>query len=119
MYQAKKRGKDRRAFYDAALHRRSLERIRTESALRNALADDRFIVHYQPIVRLGDETVVGFEALVRLVDERGNLVPPADFIAVAEQSGLIVPMGNWVLRQSCEDGGPAAPRDRTPRSRWG
>ncbi len=102
MYQAKKLGKDRRAFYDVSLHRRSLERIRTEAALRHALEDNRFTVHFQPIVNLSDQSVQGFEALVRLVNERGILVPPGEFISVAEQSGLIVPMGGWVLRQSCE-----------------
>jgi diguanylate cyclase (GGDEF)-like protein len=101
MYQAKRLGKDRREIYDATLHERALEHQRTEAALRNALDDDRFVVHYQPIVDLADSTIVGFEALVRLVDEDGRLVAPDKFITVAEQSGLIVPMGAWVLAESC------------------
>ena len=101
MYEAKRRGKDRRAVYDTALHRAAVQRRRTEAALRNALLEERFTVYYQPIVRLSDACIVGFEALVRLVDDDGALVGPDQFIAVAEQSGLIVPMGTWVLRRSC------------------
>ncbi len=101
MYQAKRLGKDRREIYDDHLHARALEHQRTEAALRTALADDRFVVHYQPIVDLADSSILGFEALVRLVDEQGRLVGPDKFITVAEQSGLIVPMGAWVLRESC------------------
>ncbi len=102
MYRAKRLGKDRLEFYDADLHKQSITRSRTETALRNALDDGRFIVHYQPIVNLGTGQIHGFEALVRLVDEAGALVSPEHFISVAEQSGLIVPMGSWVLRQACQ-----------------
>ena len=101
MYRAKRLGKDRREIYDDDLHERALEHQRTEAALRNALADGRFAVHYQPIVDLGDSSITGFEALVRLIDEAGQLVGPDKFIAVAEQSGLIVPMGAWVLEEAC------------------
>ena len=101
MYQAKRLGKDRREIYDDHLHARAIEHQRTEAALRTALADNRFVVHYQPIVNLVDSSIVGFEALVRLVDEHGRLVGPDKFITVAEQSGLIVPMGAWVLREAC------------------
>jgi diguanylate cyclase (GGDEF)-like protein/PAS domain S-box-containing protein len=101
MYHAKRLGKDRSEFYDLRLHERALEHQRTEGALRTALEDGRFTVHYQPIVALADQRVVGFEALVRLIDVGGGIVAPDRFIAVAEQSGLIVPMGNWVLRESC------------------
>ena len=69
--------------------------------LGNALAEGRFVVHYQPIVTLADNSVVSFEALVRLVDKAGALVAPDRFIAVAEQSGLIVPMGAFVLNEAC------------------
>ena len=111
MYQAKRLGKDRREIYDEHLHERAIEHQRTEAALRTALADGRFVVHYQPIVDLADQSIVGFESLVRLVDEEGLLVSPDRFIAVAEQSGLIVPMGAWVLEESCRT--IAALRERT------
>jgi diguanylate cyclase (GGDEF)-like protein/PAS domain S-box-containing protein len=101
MYQAKRLGKDRRAIYDARLHERTVEYQRTEAVLRNALDEHRFIVHFQPILDLVDSVIIGFEALVRLLDEQGRTVPPDRFIGVAEQSGLIVPMGAWVLQESC------------------
>ncbi|MGH8862671.1 MAG: sensor domain-containing protein, partial [Jatrophihabitantaceae bacterium] len=101
MYQAKRLGKDRQEVYDDHLHERALDHQRTEAALRNALDDERFVVHYQPIVDLENLEITGFEALVRLEDELGGLVAPGKFIAVAEQSGLIVPMGTWVLADSC------------------
>jgi len=101
MYRAKRLGKDRSELYDTELHRQAISRARTETALRTALDDGRFTIHYQPIVKLATGRVVGFEALVRLVDEDGMLVAPDSFIAVAEQSGLIIPMGGWVLRQAC------------------
>jgi EAL domain-containing protein (putative c-di-GMP-specific phosphodiesterase class I) len=114
MYHAKRLGKDRWEMYDAGLHERSLTHQRTEAALRNALAEDRFVLHYQPIVALRDSSVVGFEALVRLVDETGQLVPPDRFIGVAEQSGLIVSMGTWVLREACRTIAELRERTGTP-----
>jgi diguanylate cyclase (GGDEF)-like protein/PAS domain S-box-containing protein len=101
MYHAKRLGKDRSELYDARLHEHSLAYQRTEVALRNALDEDRFVLHYQPIVNLLERRIVGFEALVRLVDEAGELVSPQSFISVAEDTGLVVPMGTWVLRQAC------------------
>ncbi len=101
MYRAKSLGKNRRQSYGPLLHRETMEHRRTEASLRTALDDGRFRLHYQPIVDLHSARVVGLEALLRLVDEQGELVSPAAFITVAEQSGLIVPVGAWVLRESC------------------
>ena len=101
MYHAKQLGKDRRAVYDEQLHETALAYQRTEATLRHALAEGRFVLHYQPIIDLRQSSIVGFEALVRLVDEEGQLVRPDSFIRVAEQSGLIVPMGAWVLQEAC------------------
>ncbi len=101
MYQAKSLGKNRRESYSPHLHRQTMEYRHTELSLSTALEDDRFRVHYQPIVEVSSARVVGFEALLRLIDEDGRLVAPGTFISVAEQSGLIVPMGAWVLRESC------------------
>lgn len=100
-HQAKRLGEDRQVVYDSRLHRESIEYRHIESLLRTALEEQRFIVHYQPIVDIADGSTVGVEALVRMQDERGRLVPPLDFIEVAERSGLIVPMGNWVLSEAC------------------
>jgi diguanylate cyclase (GGDEF)-like protein/PAS domain S-box-containing protein len=101
MYAAKRLGKDRTEVYDDHLHAAAQSRARTEAVLRHALDEDRVVVHYQPIVDLGTGEIVGTEALVRLVDRDGQLVPPDQFIAVAEESGLIVPLGTFVLRQAC------------------
>jgi diguanylate cyclase (GGDEF)-like protein len=78
-------------------------RLHAERALSRALAEERVEVHYQPVVRLTDGTVRGVEALVRLRDESNLLVPPAEFIEVAERSGLIVPLGTSVLRTACAE----------------
>lgn len=101
MYHAKRLGKDRSELYDERLHERALATQRMESALRTALDENRFILHYQPIVDLASRRIVGVEALVRLLDEAGKLVSPQEFIGVAEDTGLIVPMGTWVLREAC------------------
>jgi diguanylate cyclase (GGDEF)-like protein/PAS domain S-box-containing protein len=100
-YQAKRLGEDRRIVYDSGLHRQTTEYRRIEALLRMALEEDRFVVHYQPIVGVADGRPVGMEALTRLQDESGRLVPPIQFIDVAERSGLIVPMGVWVLGEAC------------------
>ncbi|MEO7126899.1 MAG: EAL domain-containing protein [Nakamurella sp.] len=100
-YRAKRLGQDRKVVYDAGLHRQTTEHRRVEVLLRTALEEERFVVHYQPIVDIADGRPVGIEALVRLRDRNGHLVAPGRFIHVAERSGLIVPMGSWVLAESC------------------
>jgi diguanylate cyclase (GGDEF)-like protein/PAS domain S-box-containing protein len=101
MYSAKRLGKDRTEVYDDHLHAAESSRARTEAVLRHALDEDRVVVHYQPIVDLRSGEIAGTEALVRLIDRDGQLVPPDRFITVAEESGLIVPLGTYVLRQAC------------------
>jgi diguanylate cyclase (GGDEF)-like protein/PAS domain S-box-containing protein len=78
-------------------------RLRAEAQLRRAIAEDRLEVHYQPVVRIADLVVTGAEALVRLRDEHGALVPPGDFIPLAEELGLIGQIGEAVLRRACAD----------------
>jgi diguanylate cyclase (GGDEF)-like protein/PAS domain S-box-containing protein len=114
MYSAKRLGKDRTEVYDDDLHAAAQSRARTETVLRHALDEDRVAVHYQPIIDLGSGEIVGTEALVRLVDLDGKLVPPDQFIAVAEESGLIVPLGTFVLREACRQ--TAAWRAQTGRA---
>ena len=103
MYRAKERGRALFQFFDSSLRLRVVQRVQLENALRDAIKRGELRVHYQPLVRLADNKVVGCEALVRWADPDRGIVPPNDFIPVAEDSGLIVPLGDWVLRQVCWD----------------
>ncbi|MFC5694208.1 putative bifunctional diguanylate cyclase/phosphodiesterase [Pseudomonas sp. GCM10022186] len=101
MYRAKTLGKHRFELYDRSMHERAVGRLALETQLRNALLNNEFVLHYQPIVRLTDNQTVGAEALVRWQKPNGQLVYPGDFIQVAEDTGLILPLGLWVLREAC------------------
>lgn len=101
MYRAKKLGRNNYQFYTPAMNEESLERVRIESALRNALERDEFVLHYQPQVDLQTGQVVGMEALIRWQHPELGMVPPGRFVGVAEDTGLIVPIGAWVMRTAC------------------
>jgi diguanylate cyclase (GGDEF)-like protein/PAS domain S-box-containing protein len=101
MYRAKESGKNRYAFYEPEMNQRAEERLLLTRRMRRALDREEFGLCYQPQYDLASGRMVGVEALVRWRDEDGNLVPPARFIPVAEDSGLIVPLGNWVLNEAC------------------
>jgi EAL domain-containing protein (putative c-di-GMP-specific phosphodiesterase class I) len=103
MYRAKERGRARFELFDDEMRRRSISWLETESELRRALDRDELHNLYQPIVSPRTGEIVGFEALVRWQHPERGLVSPADFIPVAEQSGLIVPLGNRVLEQACAE----------------
>ena len=103
MYRAKSGGKGRHAAYSAELHASALDRLTLGAALPDALAAGQFVVHYQPIVALDSHRVVGAEALVRWRHPERGLLTPDAFIALAEETGAIVPLGRWVLRQACAD----------------
>jgi diguanylate cyclase (GGDEF)-like protein len=102
MYQAKAKGKDRYQVFEPDMHHRALQTLNLETNLRKALADQEFVVHYQPIVRLADSQIIGVEALVRWQSEQGGIIPPCDFIPVAEDNGLIIPIDRWVMYQACQ-----------------
>jgi len=103
MFRAKVRTDARYELFDAAMRERSLGKLELEAALR-ASADVQFEVHYQPVVRLRDESIVAFEALVRWRDADGRLVPPLEFLGVAEETGIISRIGRLVLEDACRFG---------------
>jgi diguanylate cyclase (GGDEF)-like protein/PAS domain S-box-containing protein len=102
MYRAKKIGRNNFQFFTAEMQQQAQERARLESGLRRALPLDQFVLHYQPIRELRSGRIVGLEALVRWKHPEYGLLPPKDFVALAENVGVIVPLGAWVLRRACE-----------------
>ena len=101
MYHAKEKGRNNAQFFRNAMNVRAVERQVLESHLRRALEKNEFLLHYQPIVDLPTGTITGAEALLRWDHAELGLVPPDKFVPIAEDCGLIVPIGRWVLREAC------------------
>ncbi|WP_299270612.1 EAL domain-containing protein [uncultured Psychrosphaera sp.] len=101
MYSAKQEGRNRFCFFSGDLEESLLQRHALELKLRHAIENDELIVVYQPKFNLKTKNIVGAEALVRMVDENNQLISPVEFIPIAEDSGLIVPLGNQVLLKAC------------------
>jgi diguanylate cyclase (GGDEF)-like protein/PAS domain S-box-containing protein len=101
LYRAKEKGRSRYEVFDANIHARSRQRLATETGLRHAIERGELVTHYQPILSLTSDQFVGTEALVRWQHD-GRLMPPSNFIDIAEESGLIVDIGQWILHDACQ-----------------
>jgi EAL domain-containing protein (putative c-di-GMP-specific phosphodiesterase class I) len=118
MYRAKAAGGGRYQVFQPAMHAAALRQMELSAALRQAIDGDQFVLHYQPIIELDDGSVVGMEALLRWSHPELGLLDPAEFVPVAEDSGLIVPIGAWVLREACAAMARWTDADGAPGAGW-
>ena len=101
MYQAKALGKDRYEIFDVKMRTLAFSRLELENEIRTGLQNREFQLYYQPIIFLESNRLTGFEALIRWLHPKRGLLLPVEFLSIAEESGLILPMGDWVLQEAC------------------
>jgi len=101
MYMAKNQGKGSYAVFENEMHETLIKRIEIESDLRRAIEQQEFVLHYQPIIDLESKRMMGMEALVRWNHPQKGLIPPMDFLPIAEETRLIIPLGKWILEEAC------------------
>src|SRR5690606_5185296 len=101
MYMAKRGGRGRYVVFESSMHSAALERMELEADLRHAIARDELELRFQPIVNLASGTMVGIETLLRWRHPKRGIVMPTNFVPIAEETGMIVPIGRWVLNEAC------------------
>lgn len=116
--QAKKTGRDRFEIFVDGMHSSSVKAFQMENDLRNALERNELKIHYQPIVALDTGVLSGFESLLRWEHPTQGFISPADFVPVAEETGLIVPIGEWILRESCRQIGSWQQKSDRAKNLW-
>lgn len=101
MYRAKSLGKSRSSIFNKTMHHIAIKRLNLENDLRKVLENKELELHYQPIVSVNNQQIRGFEALLRWQHPEKGMISPADFIPLAEETGLIIPIGDWVVKEAC------------------